>query len=203
LTSVDRSADAKELYGEPAIKKIVEPGGFRNYFEDRLVGITWWVKPDDISCIIYSKINIPIEIAWNEAKFIDVNGSAHNLVHTAFSEADRDEKSDSPLTTVIPGKDILVCSLYPADHVHRWQKDMILPDKTGGAVEELRSKAEPLIGKNLQVILSFRVAGKRHVYSFIFRVNGVDVSEMTYRSENTSNDRAKSRKGGRKNFEAD
>ena len=182
------------------IKKIVDAKGSRYYFEDRMVGITWSVNPDHISCIFYSKIDDPIEISWAEAAFIDVKGSVHKPIEMIpHSETGQSDMGSSPRVTKISGKDILVASAYPADYIHGKKRESLLPNKSKGTVDELRLRTDPLIGKSFRMILPLRVRACRYDYVFIFRIENAEVTEMEYQPpENASENIAQGKRGGKK-----
>ena len=198
LTAVDRPVLAREHFGEAMSKRILSPGSPRDYFEDRMFGITWWVKPADISFVLQSKTDNPIEIVWAEARFVDVKGSVHkSLRMESYSENSRDEKSKSPVSTVVAGKEVLVGSIHPADSVHGRQKDPILPDKLKGTVDELQLKIQPLVGKSLQVVLPFRVRGRQFDYTFTFRINRADAAAEEFYPEVSEGDQPRRMRKGR------
>jgi len=188
LISVERPTQAQQLYGEQKIETVIQDGILRSYFEDGMVGIEWRPTPEDIGLIIRNKTYGPLKVIWDESRFIDEKGVSHKLIH---SGVDYEARNDSHYPTIIDARGTLEDFVHPADYF-RWEEDYsrrshkqqgywmrapFLPTQIKGTAEELRAKAEPLVGKTFQVILALLIDGVRNDYDCTFKINKVDVTE--------------------------
>lgn len=200
LISVDKSTGAKKM-GEQRIETVAEEGTARFYFEDETVRIKWLPSPYDIVFVLNNKTDGPVRIVWNEARFIDEKGASHRLIHSGTGYEDR---NNSHPPTVVAARGALEDFVHPADYFQwekwsskqqgYWKRAPFMPTKVKGTAEELRTKAEPFVGKTFQVILALRVDDVQNDYVCTFKINNVDVTEKEEKQpEKKSNG---SRKGG-------
>ncbi len=199
LISVDRPAQAKQLYGEQKIETVIQEGILRSYFEDGMVSIEWRPTPDDIGLVIRNRTYDPLIVVWDDARFFDEKGNKHGLTHAGIGYEDR---NDSHPPTVIAARGTLEDFIHPADSFQReetrgrksytqndqWVRSPFLPTQIKGTADELRAKVEPLTGKTFQVLLPLHTNNVRNDYVYTFKINRVDVKEKEQKIDKKSND---------------
>jgi hypothetical protein len=199
LISVDRPAQAKQLYGEQKIETVIQEGILKSYFEDGMVGIEWRPTPDDIGLVIRNKTYDPLIVIWDEARLFDEKGNKHGLTHAGIGY---EERNDSHPPTVIAARGTLEDFMHPADSFQReethgrrsytqndqWERSPFLPTQIKGTADELRAKVEPLTGKTFQVLLPLQTNDVRTDYVYTFKINRVDVKEKEQKIDKKSND---------------
>jgi hypothetical protein len=207
LLSVERSTGTEKVYAKQKVETVFEEGIPKFYFEDEMVRIKWRPAPHDIVFVVHNKADNPVKIVWDEGKFIDEKGVTHRLLHSGIGY---EERNDFHPPTIIYAKDTLEDFVYPADYWQKeesskkshknqgyWKRGSFLPTQTRGTAEELRTKAEPFVGKTFQVVLTLQINGVRNDYICTFIVNNVDVTEKEQQPEKNPNDGG-SRRGNRR-----
>jgi hypothetical protein len=206
LLSVEKSTGTEKAYEKQRIETVLEEGIPKFYFEDEMVGIKWRPTPNDIGFVVHNKADNPVKIVWDEGKFIDEEGVIHRLLHSGIGY---EERNDFHPPTIIYAKNTLEDFVYPADcwqkeesgkksHKNQghWKRGSFLPTQIRGTAEELRTKAEPFVGKTFQVILALQIDGVRTDYVCTFIVNNVDVNEKEQQPEKNPNN-GRGRRGSR------
>ena len=197
LISVEKSTGTEKVYEKQRIETVLEEGIPKFYFEDEVVRIKWRLTSNDIVFVVHNKADNPVKIIWDEGKFIDAEGVTHKLLHSGIGY---EERNDFHPPTIVYAKDTLEDFVYPADcwqkeesgrksHKNQghWKRGSFLPTQIRGTAEELRTKAEPFVGKTFQVILALQINGVRTDYVCTFIVNNVDVTEKEQQPEKNSN----------------
>jgi hypothetical protein len=203
LLSAEKSTGTEKAYEKQRIETVLEEGIQKFYFEDEMVRIKWRPAPNDIVFVVHNKADNPVMIVWDEGKFIDEKGETHKLLHSGIGYEDR---NDFHPPTIIYAKNTLEDFVYPADYWQKeesgkkshknqghWKTGSFLPTQIRGTAEELRTKAEPFVGKTFQVILALQINGVRTDYVCTFIVNNVDVTEKEQQPEKNP-----SRRGNRR-----
>ena len=197
LLSVEKSTGSEKVYEKQRIEIVLEAGITKFYFEDDMMRIKWRPAPNDIVFVVHNKTDNPVKIVWDEGKFIDAEGVTHKLLHSGIGY---EERNDFHPPTIVYAKDTLEDFVYPADcwqkeesgrksHKNQghWKRGSFLLTQIRGTAEELRTKAEPFVGKTFQVILALQINGVRTDYVCTFIVNNVDVTEKEQQPEKNSN----------------
>jgi len=208
LISVEKSTGAKEI-GEQRIETVIEMGISRFYFEDEMVRIKWLPTPYDIVFVLNSKTDGPVSIVWNDARFIDEKGVSHRLIHSGIGYEDR---NNAQPPTVVSARGTLEDFVHPADYFQKeedyggksnkqqdyWKRAPFLPAQIKGTANELRTKAEPFVGKTFQVMLALQIDDLRNDYLCTFKINKVDVTEKEEQPEKNPAEGKGSGKGSRR-----
>jgi hypothetical protein len=208
LLSVEKSTGTEKVYEKQKIETVLEEGIRKFYFEDEMVRIQWRPTANDIVLVVHNKADNPVKIVWDEGKFIDEKGGSHRLLYSGIGY---EERNDFHPSTIIYAKDTLEDFVYPADYWQKeesgkkshknqdhWKRGSFLPTQIRGTAEELRTKAEPFVGKTFQVILALQINGALNDYVCTFIVNKVDVTEKEQPSQKNPEDKTGSRRGGRR-----
>jgi len=199
LISVEKCIGTKKTCGEQVVETILEEGFSKFYFEDEMVRIKWFPKPDDVVFVVNNKVDRLVRIVWDEARLIDEKGVIHRLIHSGIGY---EERNDPQRPTLIAARGSLEDFVHPADYFQwekwssklqgYWRRASFMPTQIKGTAEELRTKAEPFVGKTFQVILALQFDDVRNDYVCTFKINNVDVTEKEQQPEKKSNG---SRKG--------
>jgi hypothetical protein len=209
LLSAEKSTGIEKIYKKQKIEAVLEEGIKKFYFEDEMVRIKWHPAPNDIVFVVHNKMDNPVKIVWDEGKFIDEKGGTHRLLHSGIGY---EERNDFHPPTIIYAKDSFEDFVYPSDYWQKkesggkshnkqayWMRGSFLPTQIRGTADELRTKAEPFVGKTFQVVLTMQINGVRNDYMCTFIINKVDVTEKEQQPEKNPNDggsRRGSRRGG-------
>ncbi|MGO9138288.1 MAG: hypothetical protein ACLP9S_00375 [Syntrophales bacterium] len=205
LISIERPTGAEKIYGEPKIETVFEEGIPAFSFEDEMVRIKWRPAPVDISFVINNKTDRPVLVIWDESSFIDEKGVIHKVTHSGIGY---EERNNSHPPIVINALGTFEDFLHPADCFKKeeprrgksykqedyWKRTSFLPTQIKGKAEELRTKAEPLVGKTFHVVLALQIDNVRNDYVYTFKINKVDVTEKEEQQEKSP----KEGKGGGK-----
>ena len=206
---MERTAESRRKYGEQRIETIVEVGIPKFSFEDAAVRIKWRPTSDDISLVLTNKSANLVKIVWDEALFTDENRGNHRLIHSATGYEDRNNIHPP---TVIVARGTIDDFIHPADYFAPeegygkrssgrtvdWRKSPFLPTQIKGTAEELRVRAESVVGKTFRVMLPIEIDYVLNDYTYTFKINGVNVSEKTERIETNSNENRENKMPGRR-----
>jgi hypothetical protein len=207
LLSVEKSTGSEKVYEKQRIEIVLEAGITKFYFEDDMMRIKWRPAPNDIVFVVHNKTDNPVKIVWDEGKFIDAEGVTHKLLHSGIGY---EERNDFHHPTIIYAKDTLEDFVYPADYWQKeesdkkshknqgyWKRGSFLPTHIRGTADELRTKAEPFVGKTFQVILALQIDDVRNDYVCIFKINNVDVTEKEEQQPENNPNNGRGRRGSR------
>jgi hypothetical protein len=205
LISVEKCIRTKKTCEEQSVEAVREEGMSKFYFEDEMVRIKWFPKPDDIVFVANNKMDRPERIVWDEARLMDEKGVSHRLIHSGIGY---EERNDPQQAMVIAARGNIEDFVHPADYFQRekwsskqqgyWRRAPFMPTQIKGTAEELRTKAEPFVGKTFQVILALQVDDVQNDYVCTFKINNVDVTEKEQTPEKNTNDGKGSGRGGRR-----
>lgn len=173
LQNVERPENTKERYGESKIVNFEEEGKTKYSYEDDMIKIVWLPLSTQFGFTMHNKTEHSIKIVWDEAVFVDVNGSSGRIMHAGVKYIDRN--NPQPPTVVVKNaniEDIVV----PTDNVYYlrgqyggWVTNPIFPNKAN-TQEELNTLAKQYIGKEVKVLLPLEIQGTINEYIFTFKV---------------------------------
>ena len=208
LFSVEKTTGTEKVYEKQRIETVIEEGIQKFYFEDEMVRIKWHPAPNDIGFVVHNKTYSFLKIVWDEGKFIDENTVTHRLLHSGIGY---EERNDIQPPTIIYAKDTLEDFVYPADYWQKeepskkshknqdyWKRGSFLPTHIRGTADELRTKAEPFVGKTFQIILVLQINGVRNYYKCTFIINNVNVIEKEQQPEKNPENRTGGRRGSKR-----
>ena len=172
LTEVERPVDAKERYGEQKVIRFEEEGKTKFSFEDEMIKLIWLPTTSQFNFLLMNKTKHSIKIIWDEAAYVDENGSSKRIMHSGVKYSDRN--NPQPPTTIVRGTTV---------------SDIILPiDDFYGSLfspyatrteKESADKAEQYVGKSVQVLLPLKIKEIVNEYIFSFKVNDFKVEKHT------------------------
>jgi hypothetical protein len=174
LQEVERPENAKQQYGESKIVTFEENGESKISYEDELIKIVWLPLSSQFSFNLKNKTDHSIKIIWNEAVYVDENGSSGRVMHSGVKYVDRN--NPQPPTVVVKNAsidDIIV----PTDNIYYvsgeyggWRTKPLLPNRAS-TQEELTNLTNSFIDKTVSVLLPLQIEDTVNEYLFKFKVN--------------------------------
>ncbi len=178
LQEVERPAQARERYGEQKIVTTEEAGVNEYVFEDEMIKILWLPTTDAIHFSLTNKTSHSIKIIWDEAAYVDVNGSSHRVMHSGVKYIDR--TSSQPPTVVVRNGSIEDL-VFPTDNVYYssgkyggWRTTPLFP-RSGRSLQSLSTTVESYKNKTFQVLLPLQIEDVVNEYIFIFNIKDIQV----------------------------
>ena len=98
LVSVERPEDQGDRFGE-MITGEADNGGI--LYEESVLKCVWVVGADRLSFALKNKTENSMKIIWDEAAYIDQNGSTQKIMHSGVKYTDRN--SSQPPSVIIRG----------------------------------------------------------------------------------------------------
>lgn len=174
LQEVDRPENAKEQYGESKIVSLQEDGKSKISYEDDLIQIVWLPLSTKFSFNLKNKTDHSIKIIWDEAVYVNENGSSGRVMHSGVKYVDR--TNPQPPTVVVKNAtidDIIV----PTDNIYYisgqyggWRTNPLFPNKAA-TQDELNNLSQNYINKTVSVLLPLQIEDTVNEYLFKFKVN--------------------------------
>ena len=172
LTEVELPIDSSERYSDVSIVKLE---GDKYQFEDSLVLFKWHVLRDRFAFSLTNKTDNSMKIVWDEASYIDANGSSHRVMHSGVKYNDRN-LSQPP--TIVARRASIEDQVVPTNNVEwfamgQYSKWIVLPliqTHAASSAAELESLMSPNLGKVLHVLLPIEIKGEVNEYLFRFEV---------------------------------
>lgn len=173
LQEVERPEDAKERYGESKIINLEEEGETKYVYEDDLIKISWLPLPTQFAFSLENKSDNSIKIIWDEAVYVDQNGSSGRVMHSGVKYVDR--SSPQPPTVVVK-KAKVDDMVVPTDNIYYisgqyggWQTRPLFPNRANTQAE-LISLTQKNIGKTVKILLPLEIQDTVNEYIFSFKV---------------------------------
>jgi hypothetical protein len=178
LTVVDRPTVIQEKFGDYDVTLTEETGPDISSFEDGLVKIIWTPTAYDVAFELTNKTDRSIRILWDQAEFIDLEGTSHRVVHADLDQAEADEFQEP--AQVEPASTYRDAMFPAGSYVYRsgnWHKKPLLPSmsvsRQASGIEE---QASEFVGKSFQIKLPLEVDDTASRYVFTFKVSDVEVN---------------------------
>jgi len=192
LSKVERPEKASQRYGSQKIDT-ASMNKYKFYFEDDLVKVLWSVSSDEIAFTVQNKTDHSIKIPWDDAAFIDENGSSHRVMHSGIKYNDR-QQAQAP--SIVVRKASLEDIVFPTDYVSweeggrytsgKWKQRSFYPDydyqniyrsHEFNSFEEFDKAVKSKVGKTFQVLLPLQIEDVINDYIFSFKVDSVFTSK--------------------------
>lgn len=173
LKEVERPENSTERYGESKIVNFQEEGQSKYSYEDDMIKIIWLPLSTQFSFTLQNKTDHSIKIIWDEAVYVDQNGSSGRVMHAGVKYIDR--SNPQPPTVVVKNAnidDIVV----PTDNIYYvsgeyggWRTKPIFPNKAA-TPEELKAMTQKYIGNEVRILLPLKIEETINEYIFTFKV---------------------------------
>lgn len=189
LVSVERPANIKEKYG--AVESLALQEGNKYFYSDSVIDAVLGFVGDDISFSIQNKTDQTIKLIWDDAGFIEPNGSLTRIMHVGVKYTDRNNSMPS---SIIPRRGKLVDIATPVDRISwkdgyyskygsspgGWENEGIFPwHTTTMPAESFLTANKKYVGSKFGLLLPLEIEGVKNEYIFWFEVKDVtlDTSE--------------------------
>lgn len=160
LVRVEKPEDAADRYGET--KTIQDEGVDKYSYKDNIIDITIFGTSTEFSFVLKNISDHSIKVVWNEAAFVDLDGTSSKIMHVGTKYIDREK--DQPATTIIKGAKIddvatPTKNVYYSNNTLGWSKHSMLPDSYKG-----KEAGE------VRLMLPIQVKDVVNEYTFVFKV---------------------------------
>jgi len=173
LQEVERPENAKERYGESKIINFEEEGKTKYSYEDELIKIIWLPLSTQFAFTLENKSDNSIKIIWDEAVYVDENGSSGRVMHSGVKYVDR---SNPQPPTVVVKKAKVDDIVVPTDNIYYisgqyggWQTKPLFPNRAT-TQEELNVLTQKYVGKTVKILLPLQIQETVNEYIFSFKV---------------------------------
>ena len=173
LQEVERPENAKERYGESKIVNFEEEGKTKYSYEDDMIKIVWLPLSTQFGFTLKNKTDHSIKIIWDEAVYVDQNGSSGRVMHAGVKYTDRNNPQPP---TVVVKKANIDDMIVPTDNVYYvsgqyggWITKPMFPNRAS-TQEELNALTQKYIGKEVKVLLPLKIQETINEYIFTFKV---------------------------------
>jgi hypothetical protein len=173
LQEVERPESTRQRYGESKIVSLEEEGTTKYSYEDDIIKIVWLPLSTQFSLILQNKSDHSIRIIWDEAVYVDENGSSGRVIHSGVRLIDRN--SPQPPTVVAKNAtidDIIVPTeniYYVSGQYGGWQTAPLFKN-SASSQEELDVLTQKYIGKMVKILLPLQIEDTVNEYTFVFKV---------------------------------
>ena len=173
LQEVERPENAKERYGESKIVNFQEEGKTKYSYEDDMIKIVWLPLSTQFAFSLQNKTDHSIKIIWDEAVYVNENGSSGRVMHAGVKYIDRN--NSQPSTVVVKKAnidDIIVPTnniYYTSGQYGGWSTNPLFPNRAMSQ-EELKNLTKKYIGKTVQILLPLQIEETVNEYIFTFKV---------------------------------
>lgn len=171
LQEVERPENAKERYGESKIVNFQEEGKTKYSYEDEMIKIVWLPLPTQFAFTLQNKTDHSIKIIWDEAVYVNENGSSGRVMHAGVKYIDRN--NSQPPTVVVKNANIddMVVPTEKVSYISGlgWSTSPMFPNRAM-TPEELNTLSQSYIGKTVQVLLPLQFEDTVNEYIFSFKV---------------------------------
>lgn len=173
LQSVERPEDASQRYGESTIVDFEEGGTTKYRYEDDLIEIVWLPLSTQFAFSLKNKGDNSIKIVWDEAVYVNENGSSSRVMHAGVKYTDR---NNSQPPTIVVKNSTIEDMIVPTDNVYYisgqyggWRTAPLFTN-TATTPQELIVISNNFVGKEVQVLLPLEIQGTVNEYIFTFKV---------------------------------
>ena len=159
LVKVEKPENPSERYGD--IQQIEDSVLTKFSFEDDVINIIIFSDISHFSFKLTNKSQNSIKIIWDDAAFVDVNGSTSKIMHSGIKYSQRE--SPQPATTIIRGASLedIACptsKVRYSDFLEDWTVDPMYPDLNFKEVKQVR------------LMLPIQIKDVINEYVFVFNV---------------------------------
>lgn len=159
LIQVERPSDSSDRYG--ATETIIDNGITKFSYIDEYIDIVIFALSMQFNFVLKNVSQTSIKVIWNEAVFVDSDGSTSKVMHAGIKYSQRE--GDQPATTIIKGAKIddlaaPIKNVRYSDALKEWVTDSMFPSIPALAVDPIR------------LMLPIQVKDTINEYIFVFNV---------------------------------
>lgn len=173
LQEVECPKNIKEQFGQTKVVNFQDQGVTKYSYEDGLIKIIWLPLRTQFSFSLINKSDHSMKIIWDDAVYVDENGSSQKIFHAGVKYTDR--TNSQPPTTVVKGASIddLVMPTnnvyYMSGQYGGWTDLPLFKDRAATA-EELSVIKTNYVGKIVKVLLPIKIEDTTNEYLFTFKI---------------------------------
>lgn len=165
LSKVEKPNNPNLRYGKTSTIEDKEKGETKYGYTDSQIDIFIYVSSTQFNFELKNVSETTQKLVWNEAVFVDTDGSSSKVMHVGTKYSERE--GDQPSSTIIRGAklDDIACptkNVRYSDVIHEWMTDNILPTKY--IKEEL---------PNIRLMLPIQIKDVINEYIFDFNVKWI------------------------------
>lgn len=163
LSKVEKPSNPSIRYGKT--KVIEKNAGLTQYsYIDNVIDMLIVGNSENFSFVLKNISDNSIKVIWNEAAFVDFDGSTSKVMHSGIKYSQREE--DQPATTIIKGakiEDVAVptCNVRYSSVLKEWVEDSMYPSMPDEKPGQLR------------LMLPIQIKDVVNEYVFVFDVKYV------------------------------
>lgn len=140
-------------------------------YRDDIISTKWEIGVSDIVLTLENLTDKTIKIIWDDAAFIDVDGTAGRIMHTGIKYIDR---NDFQPPTIIPKKTLVIENIVPTRNVYfsdsGWVEGQLFIYKT----YDFKETATSYTGEHVKLLIPIVTNEETIEYIFDFKVNSVN-----------------------------
>jgi hypothetical protein len=173
LLEVESPKNIKQQFGETKIVNFQDQGVTKYSYEDGLIKIIWLPLKTQFSFSLTNKSDHSMKIIWDEAVYVNENGSSQKVFHSGVKYTDKN--STQPPTTVVKGasvEDLIMPTdnaYYVSGQYGGWQ-ELPLFRNSASTPEELNTLKASYVGKTVKVLLPVKIEDVTNEYLFTFKI---------------------------------
>lgn len=178
LLEVESPKNIKEPYGVSKVVGFQEQGVTKFSYEDTLIKIIWLPLRTQFSFKLTNKSNHSMKIIWDEAVYVDINGSSQKVFHSGVKYTERN--NSQPPTIIVKGAN-LDDLIMPVDNVYYmsgqyggWVEAPLFKNIANSEVE-LSTLKSTYIGKVVKVLLPIKIEDTTNEYLFSFKIEDFEL----------------------------
>ena len=173
LQEVESPKNIKDQFGDTKVVNFEDQGVTKYSYEDGLIKIIWLPGRTQFSFSLFNKSEHSIKIIWDEAVYVNENGSSQKIMHSGVKYIDRN--NTQPPTTVVKGASIEDL-IMPTDNVYfvsgqygGWRETPLFKN-SASTQEELNKLKDFYVGKTIRILLPLRIEDTTNEYLFTFKI---------------------------------
>lgn len=178
LDKVELPSNSKDRFSETILKDSSDEGVTKYVFEDENIKIFWLVLDNQYSFTIYNKTNHALKINWDDVVYVNTDKSISKMIHSGIKYI---KMNEGQVPTTLPRGAKLEDILVPVDNIHfisnKWITNSLFPN--GFSSDDAMEKAKTLEGERVSILLPIKIEDVQNDYTFIFKINSVEVSSKT------------------------
>lgn len=171
LSKVEKPSNPSVRYGKTT--EITDEKGITKYsYVDDYIDIIIFALSDQFSFVLKNVSDNTIKVVWNEAVFVDSDGSTSKIMHVGTKYSQRE--GDQPASTIIKGAKIddvatPTKNVRYSDYLKEWVTESMFPRKPALDVEPIRLML-PIAVKDVtnEYIFEFNI---KYIYNHPERLN--------------------------------
>lgn len=175
LSKVENPKNKSDRYGETCIQKVGTDKDIKYQFVDDNIDISWAIGNTKFRFNLKNKTDHSIKIIWDDAIFIDTDGSSNRVMHAGIKYTEKENPQTPSVVArgsflddmVLPTKNVY---LETNPYIYGWKEKYYLPiinqDK-----DVLLSQAQSSIGKKIKIILPIQIEDVINDYTFEFDIS--------------------------------